>query len=309
MRTKGKFWARFILLLALCAAAVFAWGSVGIVPTFAESGGNGRQGEVSLLALPENVTVAEITSVELTGSATTASSYEQIKEALTVTATGSDGEVYQLGSDEFELIGVFAEGAQETNQFRAVCGNVQSAATVELSGTPVGNSTTRSISAVFNNAAGTAIYPYTNTVQLKQLLEVTRYSWTGEATPVTNNNEYVIEGELTPTKGGQTEPYDKEITIRLNIGQETSNVSCTVLGTGITPAAPTAVLVTGPGSVTALSPYTDYDWTVQVMYAGGMSTIPLSACTVEYADSAQSTTDEDGNKYTGFVYYSGGGYL
>lgn len=91
MRTKGKFWARFILLLALCAAAVFAWGSVGIVPTFAESGGNGRQGEVSLLALPENVTVAEITSVELTGSATTASSYEQIKEALTVTATGSDG--------------------------------------------------------------------------------------------------------------------------------------------------------------------------------------------------------------------------
>ena len=309
MRTKGKFWARFILLLALCAAAVFAWGSVGIVPTFAESGGNGRQGEVSLLALPENVTVAEITSVELTGAATTASSYEQIKKALTVTATGSDGEVYQLGSDEFELIGVFAEGAQETNQFRAVCGNVQSAATVELSGTPVGNSTTRSISAVFNNAAGTAIYPYTNTVQLKQLLEVTRYSWTGEATPVTNNNEYVIEGELTPTKGGQTEPYDKEITIRLNIGQETSNVSCTVLVTGITPAAPTAVLVTGPGSVTALSPYTDYDWTVQVMYAGGMSTIPLSACTVEYADSAQSTTDEDGNKYTGFVYDSGGGYL
>ena len=79
--------------------------------------------------------------------------------------------------------------------------------------------------------------------------------------------------------------------------------------TGITPAAPTAVLVTGPGSVTALSVYTEYDWTVQVMYAGGMSTISLSACTVEYADSTQSTTDEDGNKYTGFVYDSGGGYL
>ena len=309
MRTKVRTWTRFFLLLAMIAAAVFAWVCTEPVPASADVEEDGRQGEVSLLALPENVTVTKITGVELTGSATTASSYEQIKNALIVTATGSDGTEYTLGSDAFELIGVFENGAQETNVFRVICGDVQSDATVELSGTPVGNSTTRSISAVFNNAAGTAIYPYTNTVQLKQLLEVTRYSWTGEATPVTNNNEYVIEGELTPTKGGQIEPYDKEITIRLNIGQETSNVSCTVLVTGITPAAPTAVLVTGPGSVTALSPYTDYDWTVQVMYAGGMSTIPLSACTVEYADSAQSTTDEDGNKYTGFVYDSGGGYL
>ena len=309
MRTKVRTWTRFFLLLAMIAAAAVAWVCTGPVPASADVEEDGRQGEVSLLALPENVTVTEITGVELTGSATTASSYEQIKNALIVTATGSDGTKYTLGSDKFELIGVFENGAQETNEFRVVCGDVQSDATVELSGTPVGNSTTRSISAVFNNAAGTAIYPYTNTVQLKQLLEVTRYSWTGEATPVTNNNEYVIEGELTPTKGGQIEPYDKEITIRLNIGQETSNVSCTVLVTGITPAAPTAVLVTGPGSVTALSPYTDYDWTVQVMYAGGMSTIPLSACTVEYADSTQSTTDEDGNKYTGFVYDSGGGYL
>ena len=102
MRTKVRTWTRFFLLLAMIAAAAVAWVCTGPVPASADVEEDGRQGEVSLLALPENVTVTEIT-VELTGSATTASSYEQIKNALTVTATGSDGMEYPLGSDEFEL--------------------------------------------------------------------------------------------------------------------------------------------------------------------------------------------------------------
>ena len=177
MRTKVRTWTRFFLLLAMIAAAVFAWVCTEPVPASADVEEDGRQGEVSLLALPENVTVAEITSVELKGSATTASSYEQIKKALTVTATGSDGEVYQLGSDEFELIGVFAEGAQETNQFRAVCGNVQSAATVELSGTPVGNTATRSISAVFTPDESSPLHSNSDVMfDLPDYLTVTRYT-------------------------------------------------------------------------------------------------------------------------------------
>ena len=316
MRTKGKFWARFILLLALCAAAVFAWGSVGIVPTFAESGGNGRQGEVSLLALPENVTVAEITSVELTGSATTASSYEQIKEALTVTATGSDGEVYQLGSDEFELIGVFADGAQETNQFRVECGNVQSAATVELSGTPVGNTATRSISAVFTPDESGPLYSNSDVkFDLPDYLAVTRYTWDGSSS-VMGVMDYEIDGDLTPTTAvAEGATFDKEITIYEFVGGGERGVSCTVEITGIHPAQPQRVSISGPGYVDAFSTWQDYadtnPFTFTVTYAGGVTgtlsgtLLQSGAVKISYGDASGTPTEGA----EGFVYSENGGSL
>ena len=75
-----------VLLIALCAALLILCVSFGVLTANTRSASG-----VSVLALPENVTVTEITGVDLTGTVTTASSYADIKAALAVTARGSDG--------------------------------------------------------------------------------------------------------------------------------------------------------------------------------------------------------------------------
>ena len=143
MKTKGRlFWTRLLTMMALCIAALIAGLSFGMTSAYAENtdkAASSEDGGVSVLALPENVTVTGITDVELTGTVTTASSYAEIKAALAVTATGSDGETYELDPDEFEVVGVFEDGAIETNTFRIVCGTVTSEVTFEMSGEPVRN--------------------------------------------------------------------------------------------------------------------------------------------------------------------------
>ena len=162
MKSKGKlFWARFLMLMALFVTTLFACVSLGTISARAEETGEGAAlsegGGVSVLALPENVTVTEITGVDLTGTVTTDSSYADIKAALAVTATGSDGEPYELDPDEFEVVGVFEDGAIETNTFRIVCGTVTSEATFEMSGEPVRNDAVRSITAEYVNDGSTML--------------------------------------------------------------------------------------------------------------------------------------------------------
>ena len=104
MKTKGRlFWTRLLTMMALCIAALIAGLSFGMTSAYAENAdkaASSEDGGVSVLALPEGVTVTGITGVVLTGTVTTASSYADIKAALAVTARGSDGETYKLDPDE-----------------------------------------------------------------------------------------------------------------------------------------------------------------------------------------------------------------
>ena len=319
MKSKGKlFWARFLMLMALFVTTLFACVSLGTISARAEETGEGAAlsegGGVSVLALPENVTVTEITGVDLTGTVTTDSSYADIKAALAVTATGSDGETYELDPDEFEVVGVFEDGAIETNTFRIVCGTDTSEATFEMSGEPVRNDAVRSITAEYVNDGSTMLYSYSSLeFDVKDMVQVTRWTWAGEGTTA-GSEEFVLEGQLTPSRAGQTQPYSKEITVRRFIGDEISNISCTLEIPDIQPAAPSAIrITTAPGTVVAFSEIDPAAWVLQVEYEddpwGNTFEIPLSMVTVQYADASGETTDEEGNPYEGFVYDGGRGQV
>ena len=318
MKTKGRlFWTRLLTMMALCIAALIAGLSFGMTSAYAENtdkAASSEDGGVSVLALPENVTVTGITDVELTGTVTTASSYAEIKAALAVTATGSDGETYELDPDEFEVVGVFEDGAIETNTFRIVCGTVTSEATFVMSGEPVRNDAVRSITAEYVNDGSTLLYSYSSLeFDVKDMVQVTRWTWAGEGT-IAGSEEFVLEGQLTPSRAGQTQPYSKEITVRRFIGDETSNISCTLEIPDIQPAAPSAIrITTAPGTVVAFSKIDPAAWVLQVEYEddpwGNAFEIPLSMVTVQYADASGETTDEEGNPYKGFVYDGGRGQV
>ena len=318
MKTKGRlFWTRLLTMMALCIAALIAGLSFGMTSAYAENAdkaASSEDGGVSVLALPEGVTVTGITGVELTGTVTTASSYAEIKAALAVTATGSDGETYELDPDEFEVVGVFEDGAIETNTFRIVCGTVTSEATFEMSGEPVRNDAVRSITAEYVNDGSTMLYSYSSLeFDVKDMVQVTRWTWAGEGT-IAGSEEFVLEGQLTPSRAGQTQPYSKEITVRRFIGDETSNISCTLEIPDIQPAAPSAIrITTAPGTVVAFSKIDPAAWVLQVEYEddpwGNAFEIPLSMVTVQYADASGETTDEEGNPYEGFVYDGGRGQV
>ena len=318
MKTKGRlFWTRLLTMMALCIAALIAGLSFGMTSAYAENAdkaASSEDGGVSVLALPENVTVTGITDVELTGTVTTASSYAEIKAALAVTATGSDGKTYELDPDEFEVVGVFEDGAIETNTFRIVCGTVTSEATFEMSGEPVRNDAVRSITAEYVNDGSTMLYSYSSLeFDVKDMVQVTRWTWAGEGT-IAGSEEFVLEGQLTPSRAGQTQPYSKEITVRRFIGDETSNISCTLEIPDIQPAAPSAIrITTAPGTVVAFSKIDPAAWVLQVEYEddpwGNAFEIPLSMVTVQYADASGETTDEEGNPYEGFVYDGGRGQV
>ena len=318
MKTKGRlFWTRLLTMMALCIAALIAGLSFGMTSAYAENAdkaASSEDGGVSVLALPENVTVTGITGVKLTGTVTTASSYAEIKAALAVTATGSDGKTYELDPDEFEVVGVFEDGAIETNTFRIVCGTVTSEVTFVVSGEPVRNDAVRSITAEYVNDGSTMLYSYSSLeFDVKDMVQVTRWTWAGEGT-IAGSEEFVLEGQLTPSRAGQTQPYSKEITVRRFIGDETSNISCTLEIPDIQPAAPSAIrITTAPGTVVAFSKIDPAAWVLQVEYEddpwGNAFEIPLSMVTVQYADASGETTDEEGNPYEGFVYDGGRGQV
>ena len=312
MKSKGKlFWARFLMLMALFVTTLFACVSLGTISARAEETGEGaalsEDGGVSVLALPENVTVTEITGVDLTGTVTTASSYADIKAALAVTARGSDGETYELDPDEFEVVGVFETGSS-TSTFVVTCGEVTSQP-FTIDGLTVTEGQPKTLSATFTNN-GTTIYSYTNPQSIRSMLAVTASFWDG-TTRTLSTSEWILEGNLLPERSGLNGTFEKAVTVRYNGGTAgTSDVTCECLIEDIHTASPTSILLSfNPPSVDANEDFAASHLTVQVIYSGGFATLEYPAYNVSYVDEEGNHIPVNSEEATGYIYINGGGYL
>ena len=311
MKTKGRlFWTRLLTMMALCIAALIAGLSFGMTSAYAENAdkaASSEDGGVSVLALPENVTVTGITGVELTGTVTTASSYAEIKAALAVTATGSDGETYELDPDEFEVVGVFSTGSS-TSTFVVTCGEVTSQP-FTIDGLTVTEGQPKTLSATYTNN-GTTIYSYTNPQSIRSMLTVTASFWDG-TTRTLSTSEWILEGNLLPERSGLNGTFDKAVTVRYNGGTAgTSDVTCECLIEDIHTASPTSMLLSfNLPSVDANEDFAASHLTVQVIYSGGFATLEYPAYNVSYVDEDGNHIPVNSEEATGYIYINGGGYL
>ena len=291
-----------VLLIALCAALLILCVSFGMLTSNTRSVSG-----VSVLALPENVTVTEITGVDLTGTVTTASSYADIKAALAVTARGSDGETYKLDPDEFEVVGVFETGSS-TSTFVVTCGEVTSQP-FTIDGLTVTEGQPKTLSATFTNN-GTTIYSYTNPQSIRSMLAVTASFWDG-TTRTLSTSEWILEGNLLPERSGLNGTFEKAVTVRYNGGTAgTSDVTCECLIEDIHTASPTSMLLSfNPPSVDANEDFAASHLTVQVIYSGGFATLEYPAYNVSYVDEEGNHIPVNSEEATGYIYINGGGYL
>lgn len=291
-----------VLLIALCAALLILCVSFGVLTANTRSASG-----VSVLALPENVTVTEITGVDLTGTVTTASSYADIKAALAVTARGSDGETYKLDPDEFEVVGVFETGSS-TSTFVVTCGEVTSQP-FTIDGLTVTEGQPKTLSATFTNN-GTTIYSYTNPQSIRSMLAVTASFWDG-TTRTLSTSEWILEGNLLPERSGLNGTFEKAVTVRYNGGTAgTSDVTCECLIEDIHTASPTSMLLSfNPPSVDANEDFAASHLTVQVIYSGGFATLEYPAYNVSYVDEEGNHIPVNSEEATGYIYINGGGYL
>ena len=259
-------------------------------------------------ALPDDVAVTDITGVNYRGGVTADSTYDAIKGALTVTVTGSDAQTYTLASDEFEVVGVFADGENTTNNFMVVVGDIEDdpQAAVTITGFTADRSGVRSIYAVYNGGAD--LYSYTDIVDILSYLTVNLTYWDGTTSENVSTDEYTLEGNLAPETGNTVGTFDKEITVVYRESGQNTNITTPCLITGINVATPFRLSASGVSAVNAMDPHRPGDFTIQVMYAegGGSVDLPFDSYTVEYMYQADDGSWEVDLDATGYIYAEGG---
>lgn len=259
-------------------------------------------------ALPDDVAVTDITGVNYRGGVTADSTYDAIKGALTVTVTGSDAQTYTLASDEFEVVGVFADGENTTNNFMVVVGDIEDdpQAAVTITGFTADRSEVRSISAVYDGEAD--LYSYTDIVDILSYLTVNLTYWDGTTSENVSTDEYTLEGNLAPETGNTVGTFDKEITVVYRESGQNTNITTPCLITGINVATPFRLSASGVSAVNAMDPHRPGDFTIQVMYAegGGSVDLPFDSYTVEYMYQADDGSWEVDPDAKGYIYAEGG---
>ena len=259
-------------------------------------------------ALPDDVAVTDITGVNYRGGVTADSTYDAIKGALTVTVTGSDAQTYTLASDEFEVVGVFADGENTTNNFMVVVGDIEDdpQAAVTITGFTADRSEVRSISAIYNGGAD--LYSYTDIVDILSYLTVNLTYWDGTTSENVSTDEYTLEGNLAPETGNTVGTFDKEITVVYRESGQNTNITTPCFITGINVATPFRLSASGVSAVNAMDPHRPGDFTIQVMYAegGGSVDLPFDSYTVEYMYQADDGSWEVDPDATGYIYAEGG---
>ena len=257
-------------------------------------------------ALPDDVAVTDITGVNYRGGVTADSTYDAIKGALTVTVTGSDAQTYTLASDEFEVVGVFADGENTTNNFMVVVGDIEDdpQAAVTITGFTADRSGVRSISAVYDGEA--TLYSYTNVLTLLTRVGVDVTYWDGTTRENVSSSEYTLEGNLAPETGNMVGIFDKEITVIYRESGQNTNITTTCLITNINPASPNSLVAYANDAVNAMDQCSDGDITVQVIYNGGMVLLPFGSYTVEYMYQTDDGSWEVDPDAEGYIYSEGG---
>lgn len=257
-------------------------------------------------ALPDDVAVTDITGVNYRGGVTADSTYDAIKGALTVTVTGSDAQTYTLASDEFEVVGVFADGENTTNNFMVVVGDIEDdpQAAVTITGFTADRSGVRSIYAVYDGEA--TLYSYTNVLTLLTRVGVDVTYWDGTTRENVSSSEYTLEGNLAPETGNMVGTFDKEITVIYRESGQNTNITTTCLITNINPASPNSLVAYANDAVNAMDQCSDGDITVQVIYNGGMVLLPFGSYTVEYMYQTDDGSWEVYPDAEGYIYSEGG---
>ena len=196
-----------VLLIALCAALLILCVSFGMLTSNTRSVSGAE-----LKAVPEGTERIEVT---YTGGITSAMTYAQMKNYVTVTAYSQDGTVLgSLNPSDFEVVGDFDDGQNTTSDFTVTVTGTEITGTVTIQGFTADRSAVRSISATYNGGGVLRSYTPINYLLQQSLISVTATTWEGTTRSLNLNNEVVLEGNLAPSTGGVNAEFSKNATVR-----------------------------------------------------------------------------------------------
>ena len=289
-----------VLLIALCTALLILCVSFGVLTANTRSASGAE-----LKAVPEGTERIEVT---YTGGITSAMTYAQMKNYVTVTAYSQDGTVLgSLNPSDFEVVGDFDDGQNTTSDFTVTVTGTEITETVTIQGFTADRSAVRSISATYNGGGVLRSYTPINYLLQQSLISVTATTWEGTTRSLNLNNEVVLEGNLAPSTGGVNAEFSKNVTVRYREGGSNTNITCICEITGIQPAVPQSISVTPNNVVTALEPCAAGDLIVTVTYVGGMQVeIPFNAYSVQYMQNVDGVWEVYPDA-EGYIYGDGWG--
>ena len=240
----------------------------------------------------------------VTDSMTTA----DVAELLVVTAYSESGDVMgTIPTDEIELSGSLTLGSSsmsEVKTFTVRYGNLPTTAEIT-----VHRNVVEKIEVVGFDYTGD-IYSYTAASTVNRYLDV-QATRTDGSTERLDSNQYSIVGAFTPdnTYDGSAATFSKGMTVRhtYSVGGESYNVDTEYEFDGIKAATPLFVYII-PNRTTGYNAYDKFapsDFSVTVMYSGGMQPVEITNYTIKYGKASGEPVEGA----EGYVYDNGQGTI